>query len=101
MSTIVVKGSGTAIAASTTANLVNMGSNVNTWYFFNASAGNASVIVQRTNSDFPLQNGITIAPGFTVMVSGDFNSAYHGNVFVGANLSTGTGTVYATPVIEV
>jgi len=101
MSTMVVKGAGQAISASTTATLVNAGSNVNTWYFFNASAANASVNVQRTNSNFALQNGILVAPGFGVLVSGDFNSAYQGNVFVGANLTAGTGTVYATPVIEV
>lgn len=100
MSTLVVKGAGSAISASTTANLVNKGSNVNTWYFFNNTANVASVKVQTTNADFALQDGILVAPGFAVIVSGDFNSAYQGNVFVGANLVAGSGTVYATPIIE-
>lgn len=98
MSSLISKGTGIAISASTASANTNAGPAVNTWQFVNTTANAAAVNLFTTNSNVTMTNGIVIPAGGSQTVTGDFGMAYGGNVWVTAILSAGTGTVYATPV---
>lgn len=100
MSSLINKGTGYAISASTTANTINTGSNVNTWQFTNPTSVVAVVNVYPSNSNVTLTTGVVVAPNASVVVTGDFGAAYGGNVYVSANLASSTGTIYAVPVAQ-
>lgn len=98
--TIVNKGTGYAVSASTAANNINTGSNVNTWQVVNASGNVAAVKIATSNVSATMTNGVVVPNGASLIVSGDFGPAYQGNVWVSTILAASTGTVYVTPVIE-
>lgn len=101
MSAIVNKGTGYAISAGTTSVNTNTGSNTPTWQVVNVSGQTAAVNVYTSNTNVTMTTGVVVANGSAAIVTGDFGSAYSGNVWVSAILAAGSGTVYATPVREI
>lgn len=100
MTTIVNKGTGYAVSASTDAVNTNAGPEyTNTWQVVNVSGNAAAFNAFTTNTNVTMTTGVVIPNGASQLVTGDFGPAYQGNVWISTILAAGTGTVYVTPVI--
>lgn len=99
MTTLVNKGTGYAVSASTTSVNTNAGPDTNTWQVVNVSGNTAAFNAFTTNTSVTMTTGVVIPTGTSQLVTGDFGPAYQGNVWISTILAAGTGTVYVTPVI--
>ena len=100
MTAIVNKGTGYAISATTAASNTNAGAKGNQWQFVNATANVAVVNVYTSNVSVTTTTGVAVPAGASQVVMGDFGPAYQGNVWISTILAAGTGTIYATPVLQ-